>query len=92
MPANKVERFFKVGDPPNPECAVCGGQGYRGRIGVYELLIITDRIRELLKDQGSAAAIKAEAHKEGVLFMREEGLRIVARGVTSVEELMRVVK
>ena len=63
-----------------------------GRIGVYELLEINDRIRDLIREKAPANQIRAEARKNGMLNMREEGLRLVVRGVTSIEELLKVVK
>jgi type II secretory ATPase GspE/PulE/Tfp pilus assembly ATPase PilB-like protein len=73
-------------------CTHCGGLGFRGRIGVFELLEINDRMRDLVRDKAPISAIRAEARKNGMLYMKEEGLRLVVRGVTSVDELMRVVK
>jgi len=92
LPANKVESFYRP--PKNPEmiCETCGGLGFKGRVGVFELLVITDRMRDLIREKANVSAIKAEARKNGMLYMREEGLRLVAMGVTSVEEMMRVVK
>ena len=73
-------------------CPTCGGRGYLGRVGVFELFVITDRLRDLIRDNPNLTAIKAEARKNGMLYMREEGLRLVVRGTTSLEEMLRVVK
>jgi type II secretory ATPase GspE/PulE/Tfp pilus assembly ATPase PilB-like protein len=59
---------------------------------VYELLILNDRIRDLLRENPVLSSIKAEARKNGMLYLREEGLRLVVKGETSLEELLRVVK
>jgi general secretion pathway protein E len=59
---------------------------------VFVLQIINDRIRDLIRDKAATSAMSAEARKNGMLYMREEGLRLVVRGVTSADELMRVVK
>jgi type II secretory ATPase GspE/PulE/Tfp pilus assembly ATPase PilB-like protein len=53
---------------------------------------MSDRIRDLVREKAPATAIKAEARKDGMLSMREEGLRLVARGITAIDELLRVVK
>ena len=92
LPADKVEHFYRP--PKNPEivCETCGGLGYRGRVGVFELLVVTDRMRDLIRERANVSVIKSEARKNGMLYMREEGLRLAAMGVTSVEEMMRVVK
>ncbi|QDT17701.1 GspE/PulE family protein [Alienimonas californiensis] len=92
LPVDKIEAFYR---PPRAEsgaCPKCGGLGYMGRVGVYEVLEINDRIRDLIRDKAAASQIRAEARKNGMLNMREEGLRLVVRGVTSIEELLKVVK
>jgi len=92
LPPEKVEYFYRPPKVPQEECPTCTGLGYHGRIGVYELLVLTDRIRDLVREKAPATAVKAEARKDGMLSMREEGLRLVARGMTSIDELLRVVK
>ncbi len=93
LPAEKIEKLYR---PPkageNAACSYCGGMGYRGRVGVYELLVITDRMRDLIRDKVALSVLKAEARKGGMLYMQEEGLRLVVKGVTSIDELLRVVK
>jgi len=91
LPAEKVENFFKPPTGTN-NCPTCGGLGYRGRVGVFELLVINDRLRDLIRDNPQLSVIKAEARKNGMLYMKEEGLRLVVKGLTSMEELARVVK
>jgi type II secretory ATPase GspE/PulE/Tfp pilus assembly ATPase PilB-like protein len=91
LPPSKVEKFYRPPQEPT-NCTHCGDLGYKGRIGVYELLTINDRIRDLVREKGSVTNIRGEARKNGMLSMKEEGLRLVIRGVTSIDELMRVVK
>jgi general secretion pathway protein E len=91
LPANKIENFFRP--PKEPvNCTTCGDLGYKGRIGVYELMEVNDRIRDLVREKAAVSTIRAEARKNGMLYMKEEGLRLVIRGVTSIDELLRVVK
>ena len=92
LPADKVEKFYRP--PANREatCPTCNDLGYVGRIGTYELLVVTDRMRDLIRDNPNLTAIKAEARKNGMLYMKEEGLRLVVKGITSVDEMLRVVK
>jgi type II secretory ATPase GspE/PulE/Tfp pilus assembly ATPase PilB-like protein len=92
LPADKVDAFYRP--PTNAEgvCANCGGLGYRGRLGVFELLIITDRLRDMIRENAPVTAIKAEARKNGMLYMKEEGLRLVVKGLTSIQELQTNVK
>jgi type II secretory ATPase GspE/PulE/Tfp pilus assembly ATPase PilB-like protein len=92
LPAEKVKDFYRPPGKREEMCTHCGGLGFRGRIGVFELLEINDRMRDLVRDKAPISAIRAEARKNGMLYMKEEGLRLVVRGVTSVDELMRVVK
>ncbi|MCA9040051.1 MAG: type II/IV secretion system protein, partial [Planctomycetaceae bacterium] len=94
LPPEKIGVFYHPPTPQSDEeiCPRCGGLGYYGRIGVFEFLPVNDRIRDLLKSKAGMSQIKAEARKNGMLLMREEGLRLVVKGVTSMEELMRVVK
>ena len=61
-------------------------------MGVFELLIITERLRDMIRENAPVSAIRAEARKNGMLFMKEEGLRLVVKGVTSYEELIANVK
>jgi type II secretory ATPase GspE/PulE/Tfp pilus assembly ATPase PilB-like protein len=93
LPAEKIEKLYR---PPKSEenvaCPNCGGMGYRGRVGVYELLVITDRMRDLIREKAALSVLKAEARKGGMLYMQEEGLRLVVKGITSIDELLRVVK
>jgi type II secretory ATPase GspE/PulE/Tfp pilus assembly ATPase PilB-like protein len=92
LPANKVENFYRPPKKAEMFCETCGGLGFKGRIGVFELLVVTDRMRDLIREKANVSAVKAEARKNGMLYMREEGLRLVAMGITSVEEMLRVVK
>ncbi len=93
LPAEKIDKLYR---PPkegeNVACPTCGGMGYRGRVGVYELLVINDRMRDLIREKAALSALKAEARKGGMLYMQEEGLRLVVKGITSIDELLRVVK
>ncbi len=73
-------------------CEHCGGTGYRGRTGVYELLVVSDTIKDLIRENPNMAAIKAEAIKLGWRPLFDDGLRLVMEGTTSVAELLRVCK
>jgi type II secretory ATPase GspE/PulE/Tfp pilus assembly ATPase PilB-like protein len=92
LPADKVDVFYKPPENPEQVCPSCGGTGYMGRTGVFELLVVTEAMRELIRENPSAPAIKAEARKHGMIYLQEDGLRQVIQGKTSIKELMRVVK
>lgn len=71
-------------------CASCSGTGYRGRAGIYELLPVSDVIRELIARHASLAEIRSQARSEGVESLAAAGWRVVQSGGTSVAELLRV--
>ena len=70
-------------------CNVCSGTGYRGRIGVYELLEITDAIRELIVDKATHTRIHRAAVAQGMRPMQTQALELVVRGVTTVQDVLR---
>jgi general secretion pathway protein E len=92
LPADKVDVFYRKPTEPQQVCPQCGGTGYLGRTGIFELLIITEPMRDLIRENPSINAIKAEARKNGMIYLQEDGLRQVIQGKTSIEELLRVVK
>ena len=73
-------------------CEVCGGTGYKGRIGIYELLVVDDEMRKLVHDRNSERNIRQYASSMGMLDLRQDGARWVISGVTSLEELLTVTK
>lgn len=92
LPPDKVEAFYKPPEKKANPCTTCNGIGYRGRLGVYELFVISDRIRDMVRENAPITAVKAEARKNGMLYLKEEGLRLVVKGVTSYDELIANVK
>jgi len=68
-------------------CDHCKGTGYKGRVGVYEVMTISDDMRQLIMREGNALDIAAQAKKEGIRNLRESGLLKVKSGVTSLEEI-----
>ena len=73
-------------------CASCGQTGYAGRSGVFELLVTDDAIRAQIHSRASEADIRAAALAGGMCLMRDDGERLVAAGLTSREELLRVTR
>ena len=73
-------------------CVACGGTGYKGRIGIYELLIVDDEIRRLVHDRNSEQKIRQYANSLGMIDLRQDGVRWVMSGITSLEELLTVTK
>jgi type IV pilus assembly protein PilB len=72
-------------------CKKCGNTGYRGRLGVHEVLMITEEISRLCVDEGTSEEIKALAIDQGMLTLRQDGLEKVRMGLTSIEEVVRVI-
>ena len=73
-------------------CSACGGLGYMGRTGVFELLVVNSTIRKILQIGPRTDLITQAAQRAGVRTLQEEGLRLVAQGVTSLAELTRALK
>jgi type IV pilus assembly protein PilB len=72
-------------------CDRCGGTGYRGRIGIYEMMIKGEEVRELIVKRASADEVKRVAEEEGMVPLRANGLIKAARGITTIEEVLRTV-
>ena len=73
-------------------CSECNGSGYRGRTGLYELLIMNDRIREMVVKRDSSSAIRNAAVEGGMRLLREDSIRNILEGVTTIEEALRETK
>jgi type IV pilus assembly protein PilB len=75
----------------NPEgCPYCNNTGYKGRMAVHELLEVTDKVKKLILKGANAEEIKLEALKEGMRTLYEDGLVKIGKGLTSIEEIKRV--
>ncbi len=72
-------------------CDFCRGTGYRGRTGVYELMVMSDALRALVVGGASMDGLREAAQREGMRTLRQEGIRKVLEGVTTIEEMLRVV-
>jgi general secretion pathway protein E len=73
-------------------CPGCAGSGYRGRLGIFELLEVDDEIRELIHEGASEAQIRQAAMDAGMRLLRQDGQRLVDAGVTTLSEVLRVTK
>jgi type II secretory ATPase GspE/PulE/Tfp pilus assembly ATPase PilB-like protein len=92
IPADRIDQFFRPPGKTPDVCPECNGLGYLGRTGIYELLIINDELRDLIREKAPASKIKLATKRNGMLTMKQEGIRLLAQGITSVDELERVVK
>jgi type IV pilus assembly protein PilB len=73
-------------------CAACSNTGYRGRVGLYEVMLMSEEIERLTVDRASAETIRSVAIEQGMLTLRDDGLEKARMGHTSIEEIARVVK
>jgi type IV pilus assembly protein PilB len=73
-------------------CGHCGGSGYRGRLGIYELMLMSPRLRELTFEEAATGTIRQTAIAEGMKTLYMDGISKVCRGVTTLEEVMRTAK
>ncbi len=80
---DKIELYHGAG------CDNCNDTGHAGRLGAYELMITTDRIRDMLMNKESATAIKRAAREEGMVTMREDAWQKAQNGITTLEEVNR---
>jgi type IV pilus assembly protein PilB len=71
-------------------CARCGQTGYKGRTGLYEVMVLSEDIRRMAIERTSADVIRAKAVEQGMRLLREDGLEKVGLGITSIAEVARV--
>jgi type II secretory ATPase GspE/PulE/Tfp pilus assembly ATPase PilB-like protein len=86
IPGHRVSTLYRP-----KGCPACQGSGYRGRTGVYELMVLDGPMRQLLVGKPSIEAIRTEAARQGVKSLRREAVYKVANGVTSLEEVDRAI-
>jgi type IV pilus assembly protein PilB len=70
-------------------CQTCNGTGYKGRVGLYEVMEVTDEIRELILIGASALELRKRAIEDGMITLRESGLYKIRAGITTIEEVVR---
>jgi general secretion pathway protein E len=73
-------------------CPSCGNSGYRKRTGIYEFLRVDDGLRRLIHDRVAEQSLREYAVQHGMHGLRQDGMRLVVSGVTSLEELLRVTR
>lgn len=73
-------------------CSVCNNEGYKGRMGIYEVLEVSPEITALINRKGNASEIRAQAIKEGMITLAEDGFIKAVKAATTIEEILRVTK
>jgi type II secretory ATPase GspE/PulE/Tfp pilus assembly ATPase PilB-like protein len=83
----------QLGEIPfwRPKATKEAPDGYKGRIGIYEVLPVTETIKNLMIQKAGADEIQRQAEKEGMVTMVEDGFVKAAQGITSIEEVLRVI-
>jgi type IV pilus assembly protein PilB len=82
----------EVGDRPfyyGRGCDYCNNTGYRGRMGIYEIMVLDDHLRDLVMRHASSALLRQEAIKRGMRTLREAGLTAIYDGHTTIEEVVK---
>jgi len=102
IPAGRVQVLYQEKQPLQPGetrkrgepeiCPACNGLGYKGRIGIFELLVVDDKIKQALLKAPNLETIKKLARAGGNRTLQEEGILLVAQGITSISELQRALK
>lgn len=85
LPPKKEITLFR-----GKKCPACNNTGYLGRIGIFEVLPITDKIARLILERAPAADIEKQAREEGMITMKQDGYLKALEGVTTIEEVLRV--
>jgi type II secretory ATPase GspE/PulE/Tfp pilus assembly ATPase PilB-like protein len=92
IPEGRVSALYRepTAEEANKPCPACRGLGYHGRVSIFELLVVDEEVREMLLNQPNLTKAKQVARKIGMRSLQEEGIVLVAKGITSVAELTRV--
>jgi len=86
VPPDEVKSFpvFK-----GKGCPICSGTGYKGRLGLYEVMLMKDEVKELILARSSTSEIKKEAIRMGMKTLRQSGIHKIKTGMTTIEEVLR---
>ncbi len=91
-----ISKYFPQGDElkvfQGKGCKICHHTGYSGRTGIFEVLEMTESIKKMIADKKDSEEIGKEAVKEGMTTMQDDGLDKVVKGITTIEEVLRVTK
>jgi type IV pilus assembly protein PilB len=85
----ELERMKKIGFYKGTGCDSCGGIGYRGRAGLYEVMALSPELRRMILRGASVAELRDQAVVEGMLTLRMDGLKRIEKGVTTLEEVVK---
>ena len=94
IPEGRIDRLYRPPDPSEKDkpCETCNGIGYYGRTAIFEMLTVDDKIRAALTQQPKLEVLRKISRQAGNRNLQQEGIVLVAQGITSVQELSRVLK
>ena len=96
LPVDKIQRFFgnqqDIRVFKGKGCPICHNTGYAGRIGVFEVLEVSNDIKKLITEKKDADVVLQQAVREGMTTMLDDGLAKAAKGETTIDEVLRVTK
>jgi len=84
-PLEIADKDFFYGDG----CPECSNTGYKGRIGLFEMIVVSDSIRELINQRAPTLSIKQKALQQGMRSLRDDGLRAIFDGNSTIEEVLK---
>ena len=85
MPEDVGDKSFYYGKG----CDQCNKTGYRGRLGLFEVMAFNDELRDLVMNHGSTSVLREAAKRNGMKTLRENGMSAIYDGVTTIEEVVR---
>jgi len=92
IPPGRVQTLYRPPQEPEQVCPHCNGIGYRDRTAIFELMVVDEGVRKLLASGAKMEEVRQAARKAGMQNLQAEGVILVAKGITSLPELMRVMK
>jgi type II secretory ATPase GspE/PulE/Tfp pilus assembly ATPase PilB-like protein len=94
IPAGRIDLLYRTPEPSEQDkvCQRCNGIGYYGRTSIFELLLVNDKMRRALEKQPKLEVLRQVSREAGNRNLQQEGIVLVAQGITSVQELSRVLK
>jgi type IV pilus assembly protein PilB len=82
-------KAIKVFKGRGGDCKTCGGTGYKGRVGLFELMEVNQAVRDLVLSGGTAEDLRRQANADGMISLRRSGLEKIKAGITTIEEVLR---
>ena len=94
LPPDKVKAFYrpptvKPDEDKQDACHECGGVGYLGQTAIFELLVVSEAIRTLINERAPTVVVRQKAVELGMVTLREDGLRSIFEGDTTIEEVVK---